>query len=81
LEIRGKLIKKGGKHLTLPGKISFSVTLDQIQRFLFFSKIESIGGFPLKGEKITSLHWHNIIFLHFEKCRSQNQRKNTFAHN
>jgi hypothetical protein len=24
-EIRGKLGKKGGKHLTLPGKISFSV--------------------------------------------------------
>jgi hypothetical protein len=54
LEIRGILIKKGGKYLTLPGKISFSVTLDQIQ-VLIFSKIESNGGFPLKGGKITSL--------------------------
>jgi hypothetical protein len=33
-EIRGKLVKKGGKHLTLPAKLS--VTLDQIQRVYFF---------------------------------------------
>jgi hypothetical protein len=31
--------QKGGKHLTLPGKISFSVILDQIQRVLFFPKL------------------------------------------
>jgi hypothetical protein len=57
LEIRGNLIKKGGKYLTLPGKISFSVTLDQIIVFFIFSKIESFGGFPLKGGKITSLQY------------------------
>jgi hypothetical protein len=54
LEIRGKLIKKGGKYLTLPGKISISVSLNQIQVFIF-STIESTGGFPMKGGKITSL--------------------------
>jgi hypothetical protein len=55
LEISGKLVKKGGKHTILTGKISFFVTLNQIQRVLFFSKIELIGRFPLKGGKITSL--------------------------
>jgi hypothetical protein len=38
-EIRGKLVKKGGKHLTQNRKASFSVTLDQIQRVLFFQKL------------------------------------------
>jgi hypothetical protein len=38
-EFLGNQIKKGGKNLTLPGKISFSVTLDQIQRVLFFPKL------------------------------------------
>jgi hypothetical protein len=39
-EIRGKLVKKGGKHLTLPGKMSFSVTLD-----LFFPKLSKKDDF------------------------------------
>jgi hypothetical protein len=44
-EIRGKLVKKGGKHLTLPGKMSFSVTLDQIERVLFFPKLSKKDDF------------------------------------
>jgi hypothetical protein len=47
LDIRRKFVKKGGKHLTLPEKISFSVTSDEIQRVLFFFKIEPKEGFPL----------------------------------
>jgi hypothetical protein len=48
---------KGRKIPHPTGNISFSVTLDQIQRFLFFPKlIESVGGFPLKGREITSLN-------------------------
>jgi hypothetical protein len=43
LEIGG--IKKGGKHLTLPGKIKLSATLDQIQRFLFFPKLSQLEDF------------------------------------
>jgi hypothetical protein len=54
-EIRGKLVKKGGKYLTLAGKISFVVTSDQIQKHLDFSKSKQIGGILLKGGKITSL--------------------------
>jgi hypothetical protein len=38
-------------------KKSFSVTYDQIQGILFFSKIESIEEFPLKEGKITSLNY------------------------
>jgi hypothetical protein len=33
------------KHLTLPGKISFSVTLDQIEKALFFPKLSKLEDF------------------------------------
>jgi hypothetical protein len=36
---RRKTGQKERKHLTLPGKISFSVTLDQIQRVSIFQKL------------------------------------------
>jgi hypothetical protein len=49
-------IKVTRSNVLVHNKRSFSVTLDQIQRVFIFSKIESIGGFPLKGGKITSLH-------------------------
>jgi hypothetical protein len=45
LEIRGKLVKKGGKYLTPAGKISFFVTSDQIQSILFFQKVIKLEEF------------------------------------
>jgi hypothetical protein len=47
LEIRGKLIKKGGKYLTLSQEKYNSSNPEA----LLLPKSESIGGFPLKGGK------------------------------